>query len=675
MEFLHPSFLWALLALAIPIIIHLFHFRRFKKVLFTNVKFLQEIKEETSSRSKVKNLLVLLSRLLAVAALVLAFAQPYIPQGKDIKKGNSAVSIFVDNSYSMRAESKGVPLIDIAKEKARQVVSAYSQEDRFQILTHDFEGKHQRLIGQDDVLALIDEIEASPAVEPLSKVISRQKQATYSQEENEISYIISDFQAAITDLSDKPDSTVEINLVPLQSVQESNVSVDSVWLESPVPMINQSNKLVVRVTNHSDEVAEGVRLSMQKDGQEKPEGIFDIKANSSITDTINITLLKAGWHRAEVKVSDYPIQFDDTYYVALHVPENIKVLAINNNQNNRYLTALFNGLNLYKLTNQKQSNVDYGIINDYDLIICSDLSSISSGLAAELSNYINEGGNVLVFPAAAANVESYNSFLNALRTNTLTNYQQLQKSVSEINTDEFVFSDVYEYVGRNIKLPGSSGGFGLTNYQNRDERHLLKYRDGSKYMVRYQRGSGNLYLCTSPLDSEANDLVLNAEVFVPMLYKMAIAAEDNQKISYTIAKDEVIEVQGQTASAETVYNISGEEDFIPGKTNLGSRILLDVNGQISKAGYNVLSLQDEKIADLAFNYDRKESATKLTSAEALQSLAAASPYLTYYDDAISTELATKITEKDRGIVLWKWCLIFALIFLAIETLLLRLLPK
>jgi len=376
-----------------------------------------------------------------------------------------------------------------------------------------------------------------------------------------------------------------------------------------------------------------------------------------------------------VKVSDYPIQFDDTYYVALHVPENIKVLAINNNQNNRYLTALFNGLNLYKLTNQKQSNVDYGIINDYDLIICSDLSSISSGLAAELSNYINEGGNVLVFPAAAANVESYNSFLNALRTNTLTNYQQLQKSVSEINTDEFVFSDVYEYVGRNIKLPGSSGGFGLTNYQNRDERHLLKYRDGSKYMVRYQRGSGNLYLCTSPLDSEANDLVLNAEVFVPMLYKMAIAAEDNQKISYTIAKDEVIEVQGQTASAETVYNISGEEDFIPGKTNLGSRILLDVNGQISKAGYNVLSLQDEKIADLAFNYDRKESATKLTSAEALQSLAAASPYLTYYDDAISTELATKITEKDRGIVLWKWCLIFALIFLAIETLLLRLLPK
>jgi len=65
MQFLYPSFLYALLALAIPIIIHLFFFRRFKKVYFTNVRFLKEIKEETSARQRLKNLLVLLMRLLA----------------------------------------------------------------------------------------------------------------------------------------------------------------------------------------------------------------------------------------------------------------------------------------------------------------------------------------------------------------------------------------------------------------------------------------------------------------------------------------------------------------------------------------------------------------------------------------------------------------------------------
>jgi len=77
MSFVYPWFLWALLAIAIPIIIHLFHFRRFKTVYFTNVKFLKEVKEQTSARSKLKHLLVLCSRILAIAALVFAFAMPY----------------------------------------------------------------------------------------------------------------------------------------------------------------------------------------------------------------------------------------------------------------------------------------------------------------------------------------------------------------------------------------------------------------------------------------------------------------------------------------------------------------------------------------------------------------------------------------------------------------------
>ncbi|MBK8471991.1 MAG: BatA domain-containing protein [Sphingobacteriales bacterium] len=80
MNFLFPAFLAAMAALAIPIIIHLFYFRRFKKIYFSNVKFLREIKEERASRNKLKHYLVLLARLLAVALLVLAFAQPFCPK-------------------------------------------------------------------------------------------------------------------------------------------------------------------------------------------------------------------------------------------------------------------------------------------------------------------------------------------------------------------------------------------------------------------------------------------------------------------------------------------------------------------------------------------------------------------------------------------------------------------
>ncbi|MBL0342555.1 MAG: BatA domain-containing protein [Bacteroidetes bacterium] len=80
-SFVFPGFLLASALIAIPLIIHLFNFRRFKKVYFTNVKFLKELKEETSSRSKLKHLLVLLARMLAVIFLVLAFAQPLYSGG------------------------------------------------------------------------------------------------------------------------------------------------------------------------------------------------------------------------------------------------------------------------------------------------------------------------------------------------------------------------------------------------------------------------------------------------------------------------------------------------------------------------------------------------------------------------------------------------------------------
>ncbi|MBK8505799.1 MAG: BatA domain-containing protein [Saprospiraceae bacterium] len=137
MQFLYPLFLAALATLAIPVIIHLFYFRRYKKVLFTNVRFLKEIKEESSIRSRLKNLLILLCRLLAVLFLVFAFAQPFIKRDENVKKGQKLISIFVDNSYSMASLSQDAPLLEEAKRKAKELVNAYDLEDRFQIISHD----------------------------------------------------------------------------------------------------------------------------------------------------------------------------------------------------------------------------------------------------------------------------------------------------------------------------------------------------------------------------------------------------------------------------------------------------------------------------------------------------------------------------------------------------------
>ncbi|MEL6866518.1 MAG: BatA domain-containing protein, partial [Bacteroidota bacterium] len=672
MQFLYPSFLWALGALAIPIIIHLFYFRRFKKVYFTNVRFLREVKEETSARRKLRNLLVLMMRVLALAFLVLAFAQPFIPQDAEVKKGEKSVSVFIDNSFSMESLSEDVPLIEKAKQRAREIINAYNVEDRFQILTNDFEGRHQRLLSKEDALSMIDEVKISPSVKELSKVLVRQQQALNSgRTDNKVSYVISDFQKNITDVQDYRDTLVAVNFIPLQSVQEKNISIDSCWFVAPVQMLNQTNTLIVRVRNHSDQAAENIRLSLRHEGQVKPVGTLSIPPGASVTDSVNITILRTGWHQAELSITDFPVQFDDKYFFGFNVAEKIDMLVINGDQSNNYLDAAFSGINYIALTNASSRSLDYSSFPNYQLLIVNGLNDISSGLAFELNQYVRNGGNLLLFPPYNAAVSSYKSFLNTLQANELKNFDQQERVVSGINTDEFVFNDVFENRSANLRLPVTQGNFVLTNYTSRGEEPLLTYRDGSTYLAKYRRDQGNFYLCTAPLGEDYNNLVRSGEVFIPMLYKMAISTAKARQIAYTIGRDEVLEAENRLSGSEMVYKMKGaQEEFIPEQKIIGAKVILGVNNQVSEAGIYQLFLQKEStLSEYAFNYDRKESILDYYNEGDLSELVG--EVIKVLDVKSVSNLTPLIGERSQGIILWRWCLILALLFLALEVLVLR----
>ncbi len=673
MQFLYPTFLWALLALAIPIIIHLFYFRRFKKVYFTNVKFLKEVKEETSARSRLKNLLTLLMRLLAMAALVFAFAQPFIPVDTEVKQGRKSVSLFVDNSFSMNALSEDVPLIEKGKQRAREIISAHSDEDQFQVLTNDFEGRHQRMVSKEDALTLVDEIKTSPSVRLLSNIVARQKQVLNAPDgDNNIQYLISDFQKNITDIQNYADTLGEVNLVPLQSVQEKNVSVDSCWFDAPVQMVNQTNRLVIRVRNHSDVAAENLRLSLQYDGQEKPVGTLSIPANSSIIDTVNLTIQRTGWHEAKLAITDYPVQFDDHYFFSFNVAEVIKVLSINETSPNKYLNAAFTGVPYFKIENKGSQSLDYSQFSGYQMIVLNGLRSISSGLAFELNQYTKNGGNVLVFPGRNANIDTYKGFLSAFQANQLVALEEQEKAVGRVNYEEFVFKDVFENRRSNLKLPVTQVNYKLTTLGSSKEEKLLTYRDGTSFLSKYRFDKGNLYLCAAPLDSDYSNLVKNGEIFIPMLYKMAISTAKSQRIAYTIGKDDYVEAENQLLTGnETVYKVKGGgEEFIPEQTKIGSKIILGVYDQIKTSGYYDLFLQEgETKAKYAFNYDRKESKLDYWSEADLTEQIG--PNVTVLTASADTNYEQLIGERNQGIPLWRWAVIAALVFLGIESLLLR----
>jgi len=670
MNFLYPSFLWALLALLIPIIIHLFYFRRFKKVYFTNVKYLKEIKEETSSRNKLKNFLTLLMRLLVLACLIFAFAQPYIPSGEDIKKGTKGISLFVDNSFSMNALSKDVPLITKAKDKARAIIEAYSPEDKFQILTNDFEGRHQRMVSKDVAISMLEDIEISPSVRSIDQVINRQKQTLNSQLiDNEIIYLLSDFQESITQVDGISDTLAEYNLVPLQSVQEKNVSIDSCWFEAPVPMLNQANKVYAKITNYSDEEAQNVRLSLIENGRSQPLGSFDIEANSSIVQDFNLSILKTGWQEMQIEISDYPVQFDDKYLFAYNIDEKINILILNSSASSKYLNAAFNGLDYFQVTNQNTNRVDYAQFKNFDLIILNDLNTYSTGLTSELKQYTDGGGNLLIFPGSSLDITAGNYLTNQLGINNFTEKSTNNKSVGSINTDEFIFNNVYERNDQNVKLPSVSTSYSFANFQRSGQQKLLSFRDGSSYLSKYVKGDGNIYLCASPINTEMNDLVRNAEIFIPMLYKMSLSSGRKQQIAYTIGKDELIEVGANDIGSEILYKISGEEEFIPGQINNGNKKLLDVNDNITASGFYDLKLEEEKLGVYAFNFNRQESNLNCYTVDELKTRFGEA--VNVIDQRDETSLASFVSSKDSGTVYWRWCIILVLIFLAIEALLLR----
>ena len=141
MSFVYPQFLWGLLALSIPVIIHLFNFRRTRRVYFSNTAFLKNVKEATTSKLKVKHLLVLLARLLFIAFLVFTFAQPFLPgeAGEDTS-ANKLVYLYLDNSLSMESElASGVRSIDQGASVVEEITTQYSRNTQYKLLTNQFD--------------------------------------------------------------------------------------------------------------------------------------------------------------------------------------------------------------------------------------------------------------------------------------------------------------------------------------------------------------------------------------------------------------------------------------------------------------------------------------------------------------------------------------------------------
>src|ERR1700743_851702 len=670
MHFTSPLFLFALLTLAIPVIIHLFNFRRYQKVYFSNVQFLKEIQEQQASRRNLKERLILAARLLALLFLIFAFARPFIPGKNAANAGKQqAVSIFVDNSYSMQTLNKEGTLLDEAKRRAKEIASAYNINDRFQLLTQDFEGKHQRLLSRDEFNDAVDAVKISPQSRNLQQIVSRQQSLLNTQPHTiRSAYLVADFQKNMSDpKAVKTDSAIHYNLVQLKASELPNVAVDSVWLLTAVHRPGESEKLVVRLHNYAGEKAEKIPLKLLINKEQKALGSFTINARSVQNDTLSFSGLQSGWQRAEIQLQDNPVTFDNQFYFTFNVKPQLPVLLISGETANPFLKAVFDTDPFFAAKSVDDGNVDYAALGTYPLIVMSDVKTISTGLAQQLKTYVTKGGTLLVFPGADADLANYKSFLLPMGAAYPEKLITDATTVSAINLQNPVFKNIFESYPQNPDLPTVKKYYQLSSANSRGES-LMEMPGRHAFWSGYRSGRGKVYISAVALNDDFSNLPRHA-LLVPVMFRIALLSGHDQPLFYTLGEDESIELPPlQTNEKQLLKLVNGNQTIIPDVRQQEGSTLLYVSDQLQETGNYELKKQDSTLSVLAFNDNRKESdMSYLTGDNLKQIFPQAGNILQPGQASIKGEVA----ELNFGLQLWKLCIILALIFLAAEILLNR----
>ncbi len=672
MNFLYPAFLIAAAAVAIPVLIHLFNFRKFKKVFFPDIRLLTEVKEQTNKRSKLKHLLVLLSRILAILSLVFAFAQPYLGQVAN-QKGPIATSIYVDNSYSMSLQENGVPLLELAKNKAKEVVNNSNSNDVFQIISSDFYSSENKLVNKEQAIANINAVQISAQSREFTSVLQKQKAtlATNDASKKQIIYC-SDFQKNKHPLPANMEDDTRKYLIPVATSQMHNVSIDTAYFTSPTISLNTPNDLLVRVKNFDDANSITTTLTLQANTQIKT--VKNISLKPSETQLVNVpySTTQAGWQKLGLYLTDYPVSFDDSFYLAGNVNANFQVAIINEGTNNPYLNAVFRTANSFRCDNLQANNLQAASLKNYSLVVLNNVASINANMASILDAYIQKGGSVLLFPNSTINLASFNEALGALTGCVFASADTAKLTVASVQKENPIIRDLFENISDNVELPRVTKHYPMRTTTFSNEQKIFSFANGDAFLSSFSKGGGKLYICTSPADASSSNFT-NSYWFLPILFKMAYLGKNEPVYSFTIGKDAVLNIANTKAGDNNVFHLSNDKwDAIPEQRNIGNGLQINLNNAAKTANLYSLSLpgnNTENVYYVGLNYNRQESNLAHWSANELKNKSGLKNTEVIEGSMNTAAAIGQVTSNNS---LWKICLWLALLFLLLEILLVRL---
>lgn len=668
MHFAQPNILWLLLSLVIPVIIHLFYFKRYKKLFFSDIRLLREAQNVQKSTNRIKHLLVLISRILAMALLILAFAQPFLPRSTQSDVDASHISLFIDNSRSMEAQGSRLSLLEEAKQLATDLVRQYPSHYQFHIYDHELSSGDQRWIDQPSALNKIAQIDYTGQAASLQEIWFRHQQMVDRLgDESAHMLLLTDGQQNVFSEIPSLDSSQHISIVLINPVVQDNLSIDSMWVSSPTLLPGTNHQIYYHITNHS-EVDRRTTLAIQIDNQTRPSKSLFLRAHASIIDTVPVNIAQSGWHNLEATLIDDGYRFDNSFYSSHLVSEGISALLISDGTINHHYRAAASAMEHMRLTEARPSQLIYSDFDQYDLIICDGVMNMSSGLSTELNKYVREGGNLFIAPPVSANLQDYNYLLSQLEVNTLGSSKSEELDVYHINWQSYLFSDVYRSHPEALQAPHVSNYYPLSHSATKDREVVLSLRNGDPYLAAYERENGHVYVLASSTDEKASNILTQGSFFIPMLHRMGLQKRQFIKPYYTLGSGEGITFRLDDKSSDPAFRLKGPIEIIPARYAHLNTIMLYPSDEIGVPGFYDLQNRDSTLAIIALDHNSSESAADYLDENTMEGLLGGRIQIL---DTGTSDVAQAIIVNNTNRSLWPFCLIGALLFLLIEQLLLR----
>lgn len=676
MSFLNPAFLWAFTAISIPIIIHLIHFRRHKLLYFSNTKHLINIRKETKSKTRLKQLLILLCRILTIAMLVIVFAGPYIPFDRELQTEKAAVTaVYLDNSFSMQAESKSGQLFELSRQTALEIAESAESNMQFLLVTNEFKPEHQVILNRENFVSELNLTDISPYQISLDELVLKAN-TLIPDESKAILYVLSDMQKNfINSPSASLDENIEIIFMPYRAGIVNNIFIDTCYFETPVHRLGQHEKLVVRLRSFSTEDNFNIPLQLFINDTLKAFSGVNLKAGETKNVELDYVNTVGGNIRGRLEITDYPITYDNTLYFNYYIADKINILMINGLGDNRFIRALYESdPDNFEFKSVRQGEEQSLSFSQYDYIILNEISEISTGLGAEIKTFINDGGSVTFIPAKQPDYASCNNFLSMLSAGTFMPESFESARINYLDYDHHLFHDVFQRHEQQVDLPhlGFLHRYSPNNISG--PAVLIRADNLIPVMTSYVFEKGNFYLFSAPLNENNIDF-LRHPLFVPVFYKMALNSQLNNPLYTILGYDGAYEIISLKYNIENeLIKIRGNDkpEMIPLYNYSGTSLNIFLPEELDKAGNYKVYAGDDFISGLSVNYNRKESEAYYVDHDELVKLADAN----YGDNAFVLKdkyenFYQAIKELSLGKMIWRYFVILALVFIVCEIMLIR----